>query len=184
MADDPLKKPEPPQIPEDDDNNPDNHMRTLELEKTLYRIGNLLQMAYGRLGSVIIKENVSSGDGGLEIMIPGRRINVIFMVIKINDFVDLADILKEQITVFVNKITKVLHVTADKWSGSPNKNDGDTFLITWKLPEIEESESEKNEQLLEQRTEFADKSLIAAVKMVSEINRVSQLAQYSRRADI
>jgi hypothetical protein len=57
-------------------------------------------------------------------------------------------------------------------------------LITWKLPEIEESESEKNEQLLEQRTEFADKSLIAAVKMVSEINRVSQLAQYSRRADI
>lgn len=120
-------------------------MRTLELEKTLYRIGTLLQMAYGRLGAVIIKENVSSGDGGVEIMIPGRRINVIFMTIKINDFVEISDIMKEHITVLLNKICNVVHITADKWSGSPNKNDGDRFLITWKLPEIEESESEINE---------------------------------------
>ena len=106
-------------------------------------------MAYGRLGAIIIKENVSSGDGSLEIMIPGRRINVIFMVIKINDFVDLAEIMKEQTTVLINKVVKVIHTTADKWSGSPNKTDGDKYLITWKLPDIEESESEKNEQLLE-----------------------------------
>lgn len=145
MADDPLQKRDPPSIIEDEDVSSNNHMRTLELEKTLFRIGNLLQMAYGRLGAIIIKENVSSGDGGLEIMIPGRRINVIFMTIKINDFVEIADIMKEHITVLLNKISNVVHITADKWGGSPNKNDGDRFLITWKLPEIEESESEKNE---------------------------------------
>ncbi len=149
MADDPLKRPEPPQVPEEEENQPNNHMRTLELEKTLFRIGNLLQMAYGRLGAIIIKENVSSGDGGLEIMIPGRRINVIFMVIKINDFVEITDVMREQITVLLNKIIKVIHVTAEKWSGQANKNDGDKLLITWRLPDIEESESEKNEQLLE-----------------------------------
>lgn len=44
---------------------------------------------------------------------------------------------------------RILHTCSDKWSGSPNKNDGDKFLLTWKLPEIEENESEKNEQLLE-----------------------------------
>jgi class 3 adenylate cyclase len=184
LADDPLKRPEPPQIPEDDDDSPDNHMRTLELEKTLFRIGNLLQMAYGRLGAIIIKENVSSGDGGLEIMIPGRRINVIFMVIKINDFVDITEIMREQIIILLNKIIKVIHVTAEKWSGSPNKNDGDRLLITWKLPDIEEGESEKNEQLLEQRTEYADKALITAVKIVSEIRRVSELASFSKKPDI
>jgi hypothetical protein len=128
-------------------------------------------MAYGRLGAVIIKENVSAGDGQPEIMIPGRRINVIFMSIKINDFVDLADIMKENITQLMNKIIHIVHVTADKWSGSANKNDNDRLLITWKLPEIEEGESEKNEQRLEQRTEYADKALIAAVKIVSEIRR-------------
>ena len=141
-------------------------------------------MAYGRLGAVIIKENVSSGDGGLEIMIPGRRIHVIFMVIKINDFVEITEIMKEETIMLLNKVIKVLHTTADKWSGSPNKNDGDKFLITWKLPEIEESESEKNEQLLEQRTEYADKSIIAAVKMVSEIRRVSELLYFSKKPDI
>lgn len=146
-------------------------MKTIELEKTLFNIGNLLQMAYGRLGAVIIKENVSAGDGQPEIMIPGRRINAIFMSIKINDFVDLADIMKENISQLMNKIIHIVHVTADKWSGSPNKNDNDRLLITWKLPEIEEGESEKNEQRLEQRTEYADKALIAAVKIVSEIRR-------------
>jgi len=46
-------------------------------------------MSFGQLGAVIIRENVSSGDGSLEIMIPGHRINAIFMVARINDFVIL-----------------------------------------------------------------------------------------------
>jgi len=106
-------------------------------------------MAYGRLGAIIIKENVSAGDGQPEIMIPGRRINVIFMSIKINDFVDLSDILKENINQLMNKIIHIVHLTSDKWGGSANKNDNDRLLVTWKLPEIEEGESEKNEQRLE-----------------------------------
>ena len=106
-------------------------------------------MAYGRLGAIIIKENVSAGDCQPEIMIPGRRINVIFMSIKINDFVDLSDILKENINQLMNKIIHIVHATSDKWSGSANKNDNDRLLVTWKLPEIEEGESEKNEQRLE-----------------------------------
>ena len=45
-------------------------------------------------------------------------------------------------------------------------------MISWKVPETENStDNEKNEQLLEQRTELADKSLITAVKIVSEIRR-------------
>jgi hypothetical protein len=44
--------------------------------------------------------------------------------------------------------------------------------VTWKLPDTDHSsDNEKNEQLLEQKTELADKSLIAAVKMVSEMRR-------------
>ena len=74
-------------------------------------------MAYGRLGAVIIKENVSAGDGKPEIMIPGRRINAIFMSIKIKDFVDLADILKEDIVQFMNKIIYIVHTTSDRWQG-------------------------------------------------------------------
>ena len=139
LADDPLQKPEKPKAPEDDDSKADdNNMKTLELEKTLYNIGNLLQMAYGELGAVIIKENVSAGDGVPEVMIPGRRIEVIFMSIKIKDFVDIADIMRESITILLNKVVHIIHTTADKWSGSPNKNDGDRYLITWKLPQLDD----------------------------------------------
>jgi hypothetical protein len=195
LADDPLRQPERPTVEEEEDNgegggggqkkaDSNTTMRTIELEKTLFNIGNLLQMAYGRLGAVIIKENVSAGDGQPEIMIPGRRINVIFMSIKINDFVDLADILKENINQLMNKIIYIVHTTADKWQGSPNKTDNDRLLITWKLPEIEEGDNEKNEQRLEQRTEYADKSLIAAVKIVSEIRRYTELATYSHKPEI
>lgn len=72
LADDPLRQPERPTIEEEEDSpeggggkKPDSNttMRTIELEKTLFNIGNLLQMAYGRLGAIIIKENVSAGDG-------------------------------------------------------------------------------------------------------------------------
>lgn len=181
--------PERPQIEEEEDipdggggKKPDTNitMRTIELEKTLFNIGNLLQMAYGRLGAIIIKENVSAGDGQPEIMIPGRRIDAIFMSIKINNFVEVADILKEEINQFMNKIILIVHKTSDKWQGSANKTDNDRLLITWKLPELlEEGENEKNEQILEQRTEFADKALIAAVKIVSEIRRCTELITYS-----
>ena len=98
LADDPLQKPEPPRFDDQDqvkDTNPDpNQMKTVELQKTIYRIGNLLQMSFGQLGAVIIRENVSSGDGSLEIMIPGHRINSIFLVVRINSFIEITDALK------------------------------------------------------------------------------------------
>ena len=56
--------------------------------------------------------------------------------------------------------------------------------MSWKLPDIEESENEKNEQQLEQRTEYADKALITAVKIVSEIRRASELASFSKKPEI
>ena len=31
-------------------------MRTKELQKTIFRIGNLLQMSYGQLGAIIIRD--------------------------------------------------------------------------------------------------------------------------------
>ena len=66
-------------------------------------------MSFGQLGAVIIRENVSGGDGGLEIMIPGHRISVIFLVARINNYCELIDGLKLQATEFLNKIIHILH---------------------------------------------------------------------------
>ena len=142
-------------------------------------------MSFGQLGAVIIRENVSSGDGSLEIMIPGHRINVVFMVARVNNFIEITEVLKSQSTEFLNKVAGILHQCAHKWDGWANRNDCDKFLITWKLPEAESSnDNEKNEAIQEQRTETADKSLIAAVKIVSEMKRAAQFAPFFRKAGL
>lgn len=184
LADDPLQKPEPPKFDEQEllITESSNQIKTNELQKTIFRIGNLLQMSFGQLGAVIIRENVSGGDGNLEIMIPGHRINVIFMVARINYFVDIVNCLGKESPEFINKVVQILHTCAARWDGWANRNDGDKYLITWKLPEtIQTNDAEKNELLLEQRTETADKSLISAIKIISEMKRAAKFAPYFRK---
>jgi class 3 adenylate cyclase len=115
-------------------------------------------------------------------MIPGHRINVILMVCRINRYTDYADGLKSHITEFLNRIVGILHECAEMWDGQANKNEGDKYLITWKLPNTDnQQENDKNEQLMEQKTELADKSLIAAVKIVSELRRTSFSSFYRKQ---
>lgn len=126
---------------------------------------------------------MSSGDGNLDIMIPGHKINAIFMICRINQFVDYTEVLKTNLTDFLNKITSLVHKSASRWDGWANSSDGNKYVITWKLPDIESAsnDAERNESLQEQRTEMADKSLIAAIKIISEIRRASQFNIYFRK---
>jgi len=36
--------------------------------------------------------------------------------------------------VFVNKIVKIVHDCAKKWDGVPTNNNGDRYILSWKLP--------------------------------------------------
>ena len=40
-------------------------------------------MSFGQLGAIIVRGQVSSGEGNLEIMQPGQKITAIFMIVKI-----------------------------------------------------------------------------------------------------
>jgi len=81
-------------------------------------------------------------------MIPGHRINVVFMVARVNNYIEITEVLKSQSMEFLNKVAAVLHSCAHKWDGWANTNDCDKFLITWKLPEAENSnDNEKNEAI-------------------------------------
>lgn len=51
------------------------------------------------------------------------------------------------------------------------------------LPDIDDMESEKNEQLLEERTEIADKSLVAIIKIICEVRRSQVFPQYYNKPE-
>ena len=35
---------------------------------------------------------------------------------------------------FVNKIVKIVHECAKRWDGVPTNNNGDTYILSWRLP--------------------------------------------------
>ena len=61
LADDPLQKPSEPTFTQEElDDKAKETIKTVQLQKTIYNIGRLLQMCFGHLGALIIKENLNS----------------------------------------------------------------------------------------------------------------------------
>ena len=184
FVDDPLRMPIPPNLNANDPKDTTTkYIKTDELEKTIFKTGTLLQMSLGNLGASIIRENVillttSSNDNSLKIMKAGHRINAIFMVWRIKYYEAILEWLEEDAIVYINKVVKIVHEWVNRWDGAVNKNEGDLYLITWKLPNVEESENERNENLQEMKTELADKSLISAIKVIAELRRSGDLKYY------
>ena len=74
----------------------------------------------------------------MDLMIPGKKKNLVFSVCRIRQFTETTESLQDEIIVFVNKIVKIVHEVAKKWDGLPTKNYGEKYLLTWKLPTVKE----------------------------------------------
>lgn len=66
--------------------------------------------------------------------IPGRKVNMIFSICQIRQFSETTDCLQDEIIVFVNKIVKIIHECTRRWEGVPTNNNGDKYILTWRLP--------------------------------------------------
>jgi class 3 adenylate cyclase len=59
----------------------------------------------------------------------------IFGFCDIRNFTDATEVLQEDVMIFVNQIGEIVHNVVDFYSGAPNKNIGDAFLLVWKFDE-------------------------------------------------
>lgn len=75
----------------------------------------------------------------MDFTIHGRNIDLIFSVCRIKQFTDTTECIGDEIIVFVNKIIKVIHECTKRYDGKPTKNYGDKFLLTWRLPKMEDA---------------------------------------------
>ena len=73
----------------------------------------------------------------MNIMVPGKKIDMVFSVVRIKQFTETTESLQDEIIVFVNKIVKIIHDVGKLWDGEPAKNFGDKYLLVWKLPMID-----------------------------------------------
>merc|ERR1740117_1506796 len=109
-------------------------METVVLEKTIIKLGSLLALGFGEAGANIIGHNMSGSDSaGVNAMVPGSRVNCIIGVARVRDFSTATEVLQAKIMTFVNQIAEIVHGVVNEFHGAPNKNNGDSFLIIWRL---------------------------------------------------
>lgn len=114
-----------------DNDTEEEEYETVMLEKSLRKIGGLLQVGFGAAGADIIAKNM--GRGELRMMEPGRKITSIFGFGIIEDFTDTVSCLEQEITQYINSIANIVHSSCNSYFGAPNKNIGSAFLMAWKI---------------------------------------------------
>ncbi|GMH87188.1 hypothetical protein TrVE_jg6898 [Triparma verrucosa] len=136
---------------QDSENNKETeNYETILLEKTILKIGGLLQIGFGAAGASIIGKNMKAG--ALNPMVPGKMITSIYGFCDIRNFTDTTECLQEEVMVYVNKLGFIVHGATNDYYGMANKNVGDAFLLSWKicddlLPGFNAFEEEPNDEI-------------------------------------
>jgi class 3 adenylate cyclase len=81
---------------------------------------------------------------------------------------------------FVNEIGEIVHNIVDQFSGAPNKNIGDAFLLVWKFDD-QDIERDSNDIWLKDTNavhQLADMSVISFLKILAMIKRSRKLIKY------
>jgi len=75
--------------------------------------------------------------------------------------------------VFVNEVADIIHTMVDQYSGAPNKNIGEAFLLVWKFPPGDVECDEDTDTLFLRKSNrvsaLADMSVISYIKCVGMI---------------
>jgi hypothetical protein len=61
------------------------------LEQTIFKISTLLQRGFGELGASVVAGTLTNNEDYMDLMIPGKKINVVFSVCRINQFTETTD---------------------------------------------------------------------------------------------
>lgn len=175
LADDPMGA---TGVNEDEAHGDESGYETTLLLHTIDKIGRLLQVGFGEAGAAIIAKNMSTGDGTLDPMIPGHKMNAVFGFCDIRNFTDTTECLQEEVMVYVNKVGSIVHGATHDWHGAANKNIGDAFLLVWRLdaPRVMHSAKSfksKAPTHIVDKGNMADNALVAFVKVIIDLKNAN-----------
>lgn len=108
-------------------------VETKLLERTIAKISGLLSVGFGEAGAEIIAKNMAA-DGKLDPLIRGKRVQAVIGFCDIRGFAQITEELQDEVLMFVNSVASIVHVSVQQFSGVPNRNLGEAFLLVWKLP--------------------------------------------------
>jgi len=145
-------------------------METAILERTIIKLGTLLALGFGEAGANIIAQNISSSSSaGVNAMVPGTCVNTIIGVVRVRGFSVATEVLQSRINNFCNQIAEIVHGICHEFHGGVNKNNGDGFLVIWRLDK---------DQHREHTQRLADMSVVAFATILGALHPSSLLSEY------
>ena len=141
---------------------------------TIHRIGCLMKVGFGSTGVEIIKDVLTKDERkDVDLSQAGTKVNCIFVFCDIRQFTDATEALQEEVFVFTNQIASVVHSICVAHGGSPNKNIGDAFLLSWNLDVKQSSKKYTSfgwdKAFTAKNCEQYDKALLSVAKTVIEL---------------
>jgi class 3 adenylate cyclase len=144
-------------------------METVILEKTIIKLGSLLALGFGEAGANIIGHNLGlAASASVNAMIQGTRVECIVGKARIQDFSTATEVLQARVMAFVNQIAEIVHGVVDEMRGAANKNNGDTFLLVWRIS--------GHDKVIASR--YADMSMLSFAKIFGAVHSSPVLAAY------
>lgn len=187
LADDPLKKPESKVDDKEfqDETEMKIEAQTVLLEETIKRISVMLQFSFGEDGALILGKNMS-GEGELNLMRPGTRLDVVAGVFQLDNFSEITEALQDEATLYFNKIAAIVHACCAEWSGLPCKNESGSVLILWRLPEVTDRDRDDDDlsNPVMKRTDISNRALVSSIKVVAELRRSVDIQAYKTHPKI
>lgn len=98
---------------------------------SMLKIMSLLAVGIGESGSEIIKHNLINSNDYFNKNIKGTKIDGIYMFVGIKRYNELNSILMEDLIIYINCISDIVHRSLKLFNGIVNRNLGDLFLCNW-----------------------------------------------------
>ena len=144
-------------------------LETKELEDSIIKISGMLSLSFGEAGSLIVHRNLSDGRN-FDLTLPGSVVTAVFAYCNVRQFVEVAEILQEDLMLFANEIAQIVHHVGEARLGCINRNLGDSFLLVWKVDtKCEHPDYMEN---------LGDLSLVTILRVFADLARSKRLQRY------
>lgn len=154
-------------------------METVILEKTIIKLGSLLALGFGEAGAAIVSHNMKGGDSaGVNAMIPGRPVNCLLGLARIKNFSTANEVLKGSIMMFANQVAEIVHGVVNEYHGAANKNNGDSFLLVWRMSEEDFDSGKHKLDEAKFTSRMAELACVSFSRVIGALHHSKLLADY------
>lgn len=156
------------------------NLETIILDKAITKIGSLLSIGLGEVGSKVLEQNLKQNNGVLNPISKGETIIGVFAVVNLSDHSLVQEILDSSYPILMNEIYEEISLITKHHGIYLQKNNGDGLLLIWKLDKRFLKISEDNEYSIANHPEVSQTVDIAIMCIIKILIRIQKAYIFDR----